>query len=66
MTDTERSKTVCDLNVTNDAAERGVAMIESFTNTVTRGEAQLQWVLRAAEDHRKRVSTFNKDALGAL
>ena len=57
---------VRDLNVTNDAAERGVAMTESFTNTVTRDEAQLQWLLRAAEDHRKRVPTFNKDALGAL
>ena len=55
-----------DLNVTNDAAERGVAMIESFTNTVTRDEVQLQWPLQTAEDHRKRVSTFNKDALGAL
>ena len=50
MTDTERSETVSDLNVTNDAAERGVAMIESFTNTVTRSEAQLQWLLQAAED----------------
>ena len=57
---------VRDLNVTNDAAERGVAMTESFTNTVTRDEAQLQWLPRAAEDHRKRVPTFNKDALGAL
>ena len=37
-------------------------MIESFTNTVTRDEAQLQRLLQAAEDHRKRVSTFNKDA----
>ena len=38
----------------------------AFTNTVTRDEAQLQWLLQAAEDHRKRVPTFNKDALGAL
>ena len=57
---------VRDLNVTNDAAERGVAMTKSFTNTVTRDEAQLQWLFWAAEDHRKRVPTFNKDALGAL
>ena len=57
---------VRDLNVTNDAAERGVAMTESFTNTVTRDEAQLQWLLRAAEDHRKREPIFNKDDLGAL
>ena len=33
---------VRDLNVTSDAAERGVVMIESFTNTVTRDEYQLQ------------------------
>ena len=45
---------------------RGVAIIESFTNTDTRDEAQLQRLLQAAEDYRKRVPTFNKDALGAL
>ena len=55
-----------DLNVTNDAAMRGVTMIESFANTDNRDEAQLQWLHQAVEDHRKRVPTFNKDALGAL
>ena len=34
-------------------------------NTVIRDESQLQWLLQAVEDHRKRVPTFNKDALGA-
>ena len=57
---------VRDLKVTNDAAERGIAMIESFTNTVNRDKSQLQWLLQAVEDHRKRVPIVNKDALGAL
>ena len=36
---------VCSLNVTNDVAERGVAMIETFANTVTHDEDDLQWLL---------------------
>ena len=35
-------------------------MLESFTNMVARDEVQRQWLLQAAEDHRKRVPTFNK------
>ena len=54
------------LSVTNDVAERGVALIESFANTVTRNETQLQWLLQAVEDHRKRTPTFSKGALGDL
>ena len=32
------------LKVTNHAAERGLVMIESITNTVIRDESQLQWL----------------------
>ena len=57
---------VCSLNVTNDVAERGVAMIETFDNTVTHNEANLQWLLQAVENHRKRVPGFSKSELSAL
>ncbi|KAF0310008.1 hypothetical protein FJT64_018910 [Amphibalanus amphitrite] len=57
---------VRELNVTNDVAERGVAMIETFANTVTQDEDQLQWLLQAVEDHRKRLPSFKKSALDSL
>lgn len=57
---------VCVLNVTNDVAERGVAMIETFANTVTHDEADLHWLLQAVENHRKRVPGFKKGELSAL
>ena len=66
MTDTDRSETSCVISTWPTMPPRGVAIIESFTNTDTRDETQLQWLLQAAEDYRKRVPTFNNDALGAL
>ena len=50
----------------NDVAERGVAMIETFANTVTHDEDDLQWLLQAVENHRKRVTGFSKSELSAL
>ena len=57
---------MCSLNVTNGVAERGVIMIETFANTVTHDEANLQWLLQAVENHRKSVSGFSKSELSAL
>ena len=57
---------MCNLNATNDVAQWGVAMIETFANTVTHDEANLQWLLQAVENHRKSVSGFSKSELSAL
>ena len=41
----------------NDVAEEGgggVAMIEAFCDSVTKGERQLQWLLQAVECSRKK------------
>lgn len=40
------------INVTNDNAERGVALIESYNNHLTKNEDQLQYLLQVVEAHR--------------
>ena len=57
---------VASLKVTNDVAERGVAMVETYANTVTKDDQQLQWLLQAVEEHRRRVPSFTKETLGML
>lgn len=46
--------TVKTLQVTNDHAERGVALVQEFTGSLTKDEEQLQFLLQAVSDHRKR------------
>ena len=57
---------VRDLKVTNDVAERGVALIQDFAHTITKDDQQLQWLLQAVEAHRKRVPSFEKHHLDSL
>ena len=52
-----------DLRVTNDTAERGNALITRFTRAA-KNDTELQWLLQAVEDHRKRVTVMNKSTLG--
>ena len=47
------------LNVTNDAAERGVALIESFHSSITIDEEQKQFLLQNVE-HRRSLRNWNK------
>ena len=56
---------VRNVQVTNDVAERGVAMVEEFIDQV-KDEQQLQWLIQAVEDHRKRISGFDKRAMASL
>ena len=56
---------VRNVRVTNDVAERGVAMVEEFIDQV-KDEQQLQWLVQAVEDHRKRVVGFDKRAMASL
>lgn len=48
------------LKVVNDAAERGVALIEEFNGTLTKNEDQLQYLLQVVQDHRKKYPSCAK------
>ena len=52
--------------VTNDVAERGVAMIQTFTNTVTKNETELQWLLQEVEANQHKVAKFDKRTLSIM
>ena len=42
------------LKVTNDVAERGIALIEEYNNYLTKDEEQLQYLLQVVREHRQR------------
>jgi hypothetical protein len=48
------------LRVTNDVAERAVALIDFCNNKRARDEFQLQNLLQVTENHRKRLKTTTK------
>ena len=43
----------CSMEVVNDHAERGVALIQEFNRLITNDKSQLQYLLQVAEHHRK-------------
>ena len=47
--------TVHELKVVNDAAERGVALIQAYSGSLTRDEEQLQYLLQVVAAHRQAV-----------
>lgn len=51
------------LKVTNDVAERGVALIEEYNNCLTKDETQLQYLLQTVRDHRQKYPSCNKKNL---
>ena len=58
--------TVSTLKVVNDAAERGVQLIQQFAGKITKEETDLQWLLQSVEAHRKKIPKFSKEALHKL
>ena len=53
------------LAVTNDHAERGLALIENFSGCLTKDEDQQQFALNVVSDHRKKFSdTLKRILLG--
>ena len=50
---------VMSLKVVNDAAERGVALIQSFNAVLTNQKEQKQFLLLAVEKHRKNFPEFS-------
>lgn len=51
------------LKVTNDVAERGVALIEQYNNCLTKDEEQLQYLLQVVREHRQRYPNCDKKNL---
>lgn len=49
----ESLKIVQSVKVVNDAAERGVALIQEFNSSITRSEEQKQFLLQVIENHRR-------------
>lgn len=42
------------INVINDAAERGIVLINDYNRTLTHSEEQQQQILQVVESHRKK------------
>ena len=51
------------MKVTNDSAERGVALIQSYNRLLTKNEEQLQFLLQVVSEHRHIFPNTNKDTL---
>lgn len=51
------------LAVINDCGERGVALVQNYTQKITRNEDQLQYLLQVVDDHRKKFPNANKSTL---
>ena len=54
---------VGNLKVVNDAAERGVALIQTFNAILSNQEEQKQYLLQVVEQHRSRFPTAKKSTL---
>ena len=51
------------LKVVNDFAERGVALIQSYSAILTKDEEQRQFLLQVIEEHRRRFPDVRKSTL---
>ena len=56
-------KIISCLAVTNDHAERAVAMVEKFSGSLTKDEQQLQFLMKVVADHRKKFPDACKRTL---
>jgi hypothetical protein len=54
---------VKNLACVNDCAERGVALIQTFNETLTRNEEHKQYLLQVVEKHRRDFPKCNRDKL---
>ena len=51
------------MNVVNDHAERGVSLTEEYSNSITKNEDQLQFLLQVVQEHRKAFPNSKKCTL---
>lgn len=59
----ETQKKLSKLRVVNDAAERGVALIEQYNNVLCRDEEQKQYLLQVVSKHRQQMPNASKNTL---
>ena len=52
--------TVYELKVVNDTAERGVALIQAYSGSLTRDKEQLKYLLQVFAAHRQAVTQPTK------
>ncbi|KAG7178211.1 hypothetical protein Hamer_G004019 [Homarus americanus] len=51
------------LRIVNDTAERGIALIQAYNQSLTKDEEQKQYLLRTVHEHRKTCLEPTKGAL---
>lgn len=56
-------KRVQNLKVVNDAAERGISLIQTFNGIITNQEEQKQYLLQVVEQHRQKYPNPNKSTI---
>ena len=50
----------------NDSAERGVALIQNFNDSITKDEEQKQFLLQVVDKHRKNFAECNREQLAKI
>ena len=51
------------LKVVNDAAERTIALMSTFNQSITRRESEMQKLIQVIEDNRQRIPNTSKSTL---
>ena len=60
----EKAKSAVDsIKAVNDSAERSVALMSSYNESITKNETKMQRLLQFVEDHRKRIPDYKKTTL---
>ena len=59
----EAHNVVAKLWVTNDTAERGVALMQEYNGLRTKSEEQTQFILQVVAQHRKKLPSITKERL---
>ena len=59
----EGYRRIRNLKVVNDAAERGISMVQSFNTVLTNQEEQKQYLLQLVEKHRQEMPNANKSTI---
>ena len=59
----QAARVVKSIKVVNDAAERSVALMSTFNQSITRREAEMQKLIQVVEDNRQRIPDTSKNTL---
>jgi hypothetical protein len=60
----DKAKSVVDsIKVVNDSAERTVALMSSYNESITKNESEMQRLVQVVEDNRKRIPDYKKTTL---